>query len=168
MFLPSIHRSSFVNNLFIRHGCDRETRDLLEKLSNKELQILVVHVDLLDRVKTIAKMSELHLDHVIRTEYGFRVDSWGAGDYLLSVSKLEENAPSWWNSQHVGWTFQQNDVAQFCKWAREFLLEEVRINIWMRYIEHKKAALKSQTGPEVDPADILAAAAGLGHFGSYL
>lgn len=167
MYFSPSNRSAFVNNLFIQYGCDRETRELLEKLNNDELKILVKYPDLLERVKTIAKMSDFCLDHLIRTNYGFRIDSWAAGDYLLSVSELGQRAPDWCQSEHVGWTFHTGDVPQFCKWARDFLMQEVRINVWMRYIEYKKAALKSNT-LEIDPADILAAAAGFGHFGSYL
>jgi len=167
MYFPPANRFAYIGNLFIRHGCDLETRELLEKLSIKEIDILLKHLDLLERVKTIAKMSDMHLDHLISTEYGFRVDSWSDGDYLLSVSELDQRAPNWWQSGHIGWMFEVGNAKQFSKWAKDFLMQEVRINIWMRYIEHKKASLKSKT-LEVDPADILEAAAGFHHFGSFM
>lgn len=169
MYFPPVYRPSFINNMFLRHGCDKETRELLEKLGIKELQVLLKNLDLLDRVKTIAKMSDLHLDHLMRTSYGFKVDNWSGGDFLLGVGDLDQRAPTWWDSQHVGWTFDVGNTVRFCQWARDFLMQEVRINIWMRYIEHKKASLKSSATPVIDPNDILeAAAAGMGHFGDFM
>jgi hypothetical protein len=165
-FYP-IHKNTYVNNLFIPHGCDKETRDLLCKLPLKELDILVKHMDILERVKNIAKMSSLHLDHLMTSQYGLKVDAWSDGDYYLGVTNIEDRAPRWWHSDHIGWTFHTGDTAQFCAWARDFLMQEVRINIWIRYFEHKKAELKSKP-LEVDPADILDATAGLGHFGLFL
>lgn len=167
MYLPPVYRHAFINNMFVRHGCDKETRELLEKLSHKELRILAKYEDLLERVKNIAKMSDMHLDHLMSTEYGFKVDSWSGGDYLLSVSELDNRAPGWWKSQHVGWAFELGNKKQFCDWAKGFLIQEVRINIWMRYIEYRKSVLKSKRGAEIDPDDILAAVVP-GHFGLFL
>lgn len=164
--MTQLYRPAFINNMFIRHGCGKETRELLEKLGDKELAILSKNQDLLERVKEISKMSYLHLNHVIGTQYGLKVDNWSGGDFLLSTAELDQKAPSWWGSTHIGWTFDTGNPPQFCSWARDFLMQEVRINIWMRYIEYKRAALKSAV-PEIDPADILAAAASGGH-GNYL
>ena len=36
---------------------------------------------------------------------------------------------------------------EFEVWARHFLAQEVRINIWIRYMEHKKKNLVRQEDP---------------------
>jgi hypothetical protein len=167
MHLYPVPKNTYVNSLFIQHGCDKETRDLLCKLPLKELDILVKHTDILGRVKNIAKMSYFHLEHLVTSQYGLKVDAWGSGDYYLGVTGIDDRAPSWWHSDHVGWIFHLGDTPQFTAWARDFLMQEVRINIWMRYLEYKRTELKSKP-LEVDPADIPAATADLGHFGSFL
>lgn len=154
-----VYRPAFINNMSIRHGLTKESRDLLQKLSSKELEILLHHDDLLDRIKEIAKMPKEELDQALRTNYKLKVDSWWAGDVLICASEEASKPPSWWQDLHIGWVFDANDTDELCAWARDFLLQEVKINLWMRYIEHKKSKQKAKP-PEVDPADILAAAAG--------
>lgn len=110
---------------------------LLEPLSTKELAILQKHRDLIERAQQIDKMTLNQLVRELENEFGMEVDPLRNGSYFISVDKPLDFLPERMDGpEGGGW-----DVANpggFIKWAEDFLMREVRINIWIRYIEYKK------------------------------
>lgn len=124
-------------------GLDSEVfNELLDSLSVKELKILKRHEDLIDRVVEICKMSKMELLQTIRNSYGFDVQNCNNGDvWIDATEEVEALTPEWIKKGQLpysGWylTFNGDDNA-FVPWARNMLLQEVRANGWMRYMEHK-------------------------------
>jgi hypothetical protein len=116
---------------------DRSMQALLEKLSMKELKILHKHPDLGKRVMAISKMSPNDIIEELKTTYNLDISLFHNDDVWVSTENIEEAIPEWFDSLHVGW-FRSRRTGEFLEWAQDFLLQEVRINIWLRYMEHKK------------------------------
>lgn len=110
-------------------------QDLVKGLSIKELNILRKHSDLLARVRRLSQLNTVQLMAELQEEYDLEIDSYPNGNHFVGSEKLDAAVPSWVQSSPSRW-FQ--DLSEFDTWAQEFLMQEVRINIWIRYCEHKK------------------------------
>ena len=131
---PQINKKAMVFNMSQR---DSEYEKLLSTLSTKELGILQKHDDLIEKVKGITKMTQIQLLQELEDEYDLEVDQYNIENMWLSTEKLEDAIPDWFSTSHCGW-FKDVRDGEFTDWAREFLMQEVRINIWIRYQEYKK------------------------------
>lgn len=119
---------------------------LLDGLSLKELKILRNHEDLLSRLLKISKMSDAELLEIIQEDYNLLSVDLCDGNVWVDTDSLQDNIPEWFNSTHCGWHLDVQ-AGEFEVWARHFLAQEVRINIWIRYMEHKKKNLVKQEDP---------------------
>jgi hypothetical protein len=136
-------------------GLDTEIfNGLLDPLTTRELKIMKKNEDLLNRVIEICKLTKMAMLKHIRDDYGFKIDDCQNGDLWIDASDACEGLMPAWADQivlpHTGWylSFQEDDD-DFMPWARNLLLQEVRINMWMRYYEHKLdlAAASSKKNP---------------------
>lgn len=116
---------------------DKGFQNLLDGLSAKEVIILRKHSDLIDQVRDIVKMTSIQLQAELREEYNLEIDQYHSNDVWVSTEKLEDAIPDWFTTSHCGW-FKNSRDGEFEDWARNFLMQEVRMNIWIRYLEHKK------------------------------
>ena len=116
---------------------DSGMQDLLKTLTSKELKILRNYEDLGDRVLAISKMDSQELIDELRDVHDLDIEFHGAFDIWISTEHVEDALPEWFSSEHYGW-FRSQKEDEFLKWAKNFLLQEVRINIWIRYMEYKK------------------------------
>ncbi len=112
-------------------------QSLLDGLSLRELVVLREHDDLMERASEIAKMSETTLLETIERDYDLEPQTWQTGEVWVGTEQIEDRIPSWFKSQHCGWYLSFSD-GEFDVWARNFLMQEVRINIWIRYLEDQK------------------------------
>ncbi len=119
---------------------------LLDGLSVKELKIILRHDDLMSRLLKISKMSDEELLETIQEDYNLLVTDLCEGSLWVATEPLENNIPKWFDSTHCGW-YLETEKGEFGVWARHFLAQEVRINIWIRYMEHKKKNLVKQYEP---------------------
>jgi hypothetical protein len=149
--LPPPSRESIMNkkvwiNYMLGHnkpGLDSKMfSGLLDTLGVKELRILKKHDDLIERVVEICKFTKMGLLKTIRNDYKFEIQNCQNGDvWIEGGESVEKLTPSWISKgqlPYAGWylTFNgEND--SFSPWARRILLQEVRINLWLRYMEHK-------------------------------
>lgn len=118
---------------------------LLKDLPFLELNILRENEDLIDRTRKISKMNENELLDRIREDHHLIAENYNTGDIFIAVDKVLENMPEWVDlSSHLGWFLRLND-GEFAVWARKFLMQEVRINLWIRLMEQKKKKPKKQT-----------------------
>ncbi len=127
-----INRHAMVHNMV---GGDSEYQALLNGLSTREIRILRGHPDLVDTVQGIIKMTSVQLLAELK-EYKLEVDQYPTQDMWISLENLEECIPDWFSTNHYGWFVGSGD--NFQEWARNFLMQEVRINIWVRYLMDRK------------------------------
>lgn len=114
-----------------------EFQKMLGSLSNREIKILQKHPDLCTRIREIIKMNIAHLIRELKENFDLHIRQAGKQGIFIDIDKLEDRLPDWYQGGHTGWV-KSLQSGEFKEWAREFLLQEVRINIWTRYIEHKK------------------------------
>lgn len=119
---------------------NKEFQTLLNLLSTKEILILRKHDELMDKVHEISKMGVQTVLEKLQTEYALDIDHHVNGDVWIGTEQLEDGIPDWFESSHCGW-FKSLDK-EFMVWARTFLMQEVRINIWIQYLEHEKEKAK--------------------------
>lgn len=125
---------------------------LLDPLSIKELKILKKNEDLIERVTDICKMSKMKLLVEIRDKYGFEVSNCQNGDVWIDGAASNEGlTPDWIKKGQLpfsGWYMRFNgDDSEFVPWARNMLFQEVRINMWLRYMEHKLDKVSTKSNP---------------------
>ena len=138
------NRNVLVNSI---SGGDTRLKKLLDAMSTKELVILWRHDDLIVRVRKIFNMTLVEASAELKDEYGLEIDAFECGDTYVSTEKLEGAVPDWYRPFHVsGWILNLEN-GKFLDWAKNLLLQDVRINLWVRYMEHKKNSLTaSYTG----------------------
>lgn len=132
-----------VNNLMVGQQGNAAFKRLTSSLSTKELKILRKHPDLIERVSAISKMNVRELEAELKEEFSLEVEPSSNGDCWISTDALDPYVPEWAKTGHCGWYMGFDDTsllgADFEDWAQNFLLQEVRMNIWLRYMEHKKS-----------------------------
>ncbi len=116
---------------------------LLDGLSTRELQVLRDHDDIVDQALEISKMSGGQLLEIIKEDYNLNPEKCHTGDVWIGTDQLEDRIPEWFKSQHCGW-YMSFCEGQFDTWARNFLMQEVRINIWMRHLEELRKSPPKQ------------------------
>lgn len=132
-----------------RTGLNSEIfNQLLDPLPVKELKILKKNDDLIEEVVAICKMTNTQLIKRLRDEYGFEISDCQNGDLWIDATDVNEPlTPEWVKKQtlpYEGWYLTTEDSSEqvlepFAPWARQLLLQEVRINGFMRYFKHKLA-----------------------------
>lgn len=142
-FYPYIHRGAVIRNMAARHNYDSEVQRLLHHLNAKELQILQKNLDLVDRVSEVSKLDAKDLREILVIDYDLEVEAH-TGSIWISCTDIAKRVPENLANSHVGWWFEGEP--EFVAWARDFLMQDIRINIMLRYIEHKREEAKS-SGP---------------------
>ena len=110
---------------------------LLDGLSTKEILILKKHPDLISWVQEITRMTTVQIIAELQDGFNLEVDEYPTGDLWVNTEKLESFIPDWFTTSHCGW-YKDARNGEFEEWAKNFLMQEVRINIWLRYLEHKE------------------------------
>jgi hypothetical protein len=130
---PFANKRAIVNNM---SDGDSEYQRLLDTLPTKELRILQKNPDLIAEVRRLTKLTLTQAESVLEKEYDLTIDQWQTQDLVIGTDLLDVAIPKWFTTSHCGW-FKSAHGGVFLGWAREFLLQEVRINLWIRYLEHK-------------------------------
>ncbi len=108
--------------------------ELLLELPVNELVVLQKNEDLLKRIQDIATMDTARLMRALREDFSLNLTVFSNGEMWIDIDKLEPAEPKWLCTRHSGWYVA---VDEFLKFGRNFLLGEVRMNIYLRYLEHK-------------------------------
>ncbi len=115
---------------------------MLDALPSNELEILGHHSDLQDRIHEIVSMSVDKLTDTLTKDFDLIVSQYGTGEVWIDVEKLEDAVPDWLDTRHFGWYIFTSELIEFC---RDFLMSEVRTNIYIRYLEHKQSLENTQS-----------------------
>jgi hypothetical protein len=140
-----INKAAVIRTLSAQSGYDSEMQELLDTFTTKEIRILRRYPDLIDRIYQISQMTNTSLLEVLDSEHDLRpaVSPAGTADCWLSLGKLNSRIPLWYPVSHVGLWFDGKEGSDFREFGQFLLLQEVRVNLWMRYIEYKKEKAKS-------------------------
>lgn len=133
-------RGFWISQIVVKTGGGSAVADLLRNLSYKELSILHKNPDLQRRVHDIARHTRPQLLHALSKDFGLTVSDCMTGDYFVGQEQaLSDLIPEWLNPLNFGfWVPGGVEDVCFIKWARNFLMMEVRTNLWIRYLEHKR------------------------------
>lgn len=142
-FYPYANRGAIIRNMAARHSYDSEIQRLLHHLNAKELQILQKNLDLVDRVSEVSKLDAKDLSEILTIDYDLEVEAY-TGSIWVSCTDIAKRVPENLANAHTGWWF--GEEPEFIAWARDFLMQDIRINIMLRYIEHKRREAKN-AGP---------------------
>lgn len=142
MQIPFIFRAGAVTTMVTKYGGSKDMRSMLQAFTDKEIDILAKHSDLTDEIYKIAIASAADLEDILRENYDLEPVLWDGGDVLIGLSsELEKKVPPWMKSNHAGWVVGAEN-GEFRAWAQHFFLQEVKINLWARYLTHKRTATK--------------------------
>lgn len=122
--------------LFRMSKSNSEVRKILDALPTKELEILEHHPDLQDRIHEIVNMPVDDLTDALTKNFDLIVSQYGTGEVMIDIEKLEDAVPDWLETRHIGWYILISELIGFC---RDFLMGEVRTNIYIRYLEYKQS-----------------------------
>ncbi len=128
--------------LFRLSKSDSEVRKILDALPTKELGILEHHPDLQDRIHEIVNMPVGDLTDALTKNFDLIVSQYGTGEVMIDIEKLEDAVPDWLDTRHFGWYILTSELIEFC---RDFLMGEVRTNIYIRHLEYKQSLEDTQT-----------------------
>ena len=136
--LGNVDNLVFSIGLGTRSG-DPEFKRLLAGFSRKEVVILGKYSDLVNEVKAIARLTPDEAITRLEKDHGLEVSSWNnattRGPTYISVDM--KDAPSWADEQDLFWCKDEED-GEFLEWAKCFLIQGLRIEILLRYLEFKK------------------------------
>lgn len=118
---------------------DGPTTILLEKLSDKEVRILMHYPDIQKEIKKLAVQGTLTLLSRLRSkDYELEFNDCVSGSYFVGFSgKLEELAPDWIKKKFPGTWAPEKEMRSICL---DMLLREIRINLWFRYLDYKRSS----------------------------
>ncbi len=128
---------------------DKEYRKVIENFSEIELSLIIKNKDLGDRLKEISKMKLKQVLDSIRADFKLKIHPYGDAENWISLHELGffKDLPKWWRTTHNGWNIRTEDMVKF---GQGLLIQEVRINLYLRYIEdtanHKKNSNLVGTG----------------------
>lgn len=118
---------------------------LLKTMSAKELRLLYRHRDLLPRIEELAGLSTADLVSEVETNYGLEIDYLPTGDITINPEEVIEEVFFCQLDDYptAGWGWDiDGGWAELGNWARRFLLQEIKIELWFRYMVHKSKKRK--------------------------
>jgi len=137
-----LNRLAAIKNMSAKYNQNSTLQELLEKLSNKELRLIQKNSDLVDRIYEISKMDMNTASIILEEDFCLSLDDYEGNSCWVGIEEIEKHLPKWIRYTHVGWALEE--IEEFMSFARDFFLQEVRINLWMRYYEHKKTSKPNQ------------------------
>ncbi len=113
---------------------DGEVLRLLQILPAQELAVIKTNTDLLERIQEIAEIDVVEMLQILQSDFSLDVKPFSNGEMWLGTDNLDDAVPDWFYTQHIGWYL---DAADLLKFGQDFLMGEVRMNIYLRYLEQQ-------------------------------
>jgi len=146
------NKGVIVANLAIHYRAGTPFRKLIADLTLTELRILTKNEDLGQRIKDISYMEADDLrEHMIK-HWGLEVESCQTEDWWVDIEPVRKKLPAWSRATIEGRYIHGED---FVEWGRKWLLEEVRVNLSIRYIQdlrEKEKLKKEKEQQEIEDA----------------
>jgi len=139
------NRGIIVSNIAITHGAGNDFRKLIDCLTIDELKIMKLDEDLIQRTKDILTLDAEDLREYMVKAWGLTVEECQNNDWWFDVEGIREKCPIWSRAQIEG---HYIDGPDFIKWAQQWLMQEIRVNINIKYIEELRAAAKQKKEKE--------------------
>jgi hypothetical protein len=133
------NKGVIVANLAVTNGGGNGFRHLISHLSLRELHTLRQNKDLIERIKKITKMDAEDLREYMVKNWGLTVESCQNQDWWVDIESIRKTCPKWARAVVEGHYIDSTD---FIKWGCERLMEEVRVNLNIRYIQELRAEAK--------------------------
>lgn len=111
-------------------------QSLLNMLNHAEIRMLREHEDLIERVREIANYKTSALLQALQEDFDMKV-TYAMGVSYLDADEVLKRVPDWADNDHCGWDFDPIG-GQYNYWARGFLMQEVQVNLWIRFFEEQK------------------------------
>ena len=118
-------------------GADRQFLQLLDELPTNELKILEHHPDLIDAIRDLSHGTLSELRSLLENQHKLEIEGTSIDGYYIDTAKLDDYWPEEASPEEVGYNSWWIEWKDLLFWMKNFLLEEVRINIFFRYIEYK-------------------------------
>ena len=135
-------KESLVRNIAARHGYSFNLQKLLRDLTKSELKTLQNNPDLVDKVVDISKREENALIEILEEEFDLDIEDCATTGKWIGIDQIEKSKPNWGPDHHIGWAAGGHE--EFLEFARNFMLQEVRINLCVRYITEVKESAKKK------------------------
>jgi len=150
-----LNKKVLVDEMVAAHGPTVRTAEvsvfqaLLNKLADREVRMLRSETDLIERVRQIANYDTSGLLKVLKNDFSLGIEhvaiDCSGTEVFIDIEKLIDIIPDWVDNEHCGWAFNLGRI-QFPVWARQFLMQEVQINLWIRFFENRKRVLATTRG----------------------
>jgi hypothetical protein len=142
-----LNRGIIVANIAITHDAGNDFRKLIDDLTLVELRILKQDEDLIQRVKDILELdAEGIREHMVKV-WGLSAESCQNDDWWIDIENIREQCPKWSRAIIEG---HYIDGDTFVKWGQKWLLQEVRVNINIKYIAELRDAKKKKAVKELE------------------
>ena len=130
-----LHRPAVIRNMTAQYSYDSGLQTLLSSFGSKELKLLQKSPDLIDKLHEISQMDENTAYIMLEEDFSLNMDEYGTACWV-GTQNISDNEPSWVKTTHVGWAV--SGMEEFMELARDLLAQQVRVNLWMRWVERKK------------------------------
>ncbi|KKL98057.1 hypothetical protein LCGC14_1828240 [marine sediment metagenome] len=132
-------------NIAITHGASNDFRKLIDCLSVEELKILKQDEDLIQQVENVLELDAEGLrEHMVKT-WGLLVEECQDNDWWFDIEEVRKRCPKWSRAVIEG---HYVEGGNFVTWARQWLMQEIRVNINIKYIKELRDAVKEKKEKE--------------------
>ncbi len=139
------NRGIIVSNIAITHDAGNDFRRLIDCLTLEELKVLKLDEDLIQRVKGVLNLDAEGLREHMVGNWGLLVEECQNNDWWFDVEGIRERCPKWARATIEG---HYVDGGDFVKWAQQWLMQEIRVNINIKRIKELRAATKEKKEKE--------------------
>jgi hypothetical protein len=150
----------FLVNKYGRAQADFDSagfREMVNTLSTKELTILRKNEDLIERMRTICKYSLNQMMTHLSEHYGIKI-SYTTDDldaWIYVDDDIQDLDPEWvirkprrtkgkTSFPYAGWYLSEEEMLD---WGRDLVLQEVRVNLFLRYFIRKEERTQTPGTP---------------------
>ncbi len=143
------NKTIIVSNLVISSQAGTDFQRLIQGFNIWELKTLRDDEAFIDRVKKIAELDAEQLrEHMVK-KWSLTVESCQNDDWWVDVESIRDRCPVWTRAVIEGHYVDCND---FVQWARELLMEEVRVNINIKRIQELREKAKKRDSQQTEAA----------------
>ncbi len=122
---------------------DPVVEELILNLNMQHIRSLGKNPDILSQIQDICVLDKAMLISELESTYLLDIEPMDTGEYWIGVGECGAAVPDWFDevNGHYGWLIKDEDLVD---WARDFLMQNVCINLNIRYLLHKEEEKKKR------------------------